>query len=122
MKMNEDYLMREFEGSSLMAGALFNKKAETVELKLEADAQGDGLSIQEMMMRMIVAHKINAAENYLFALKEQISDKDMRLLGEWFYMELEKLSDEALAAADFSKAEMIQGKEELLASLNKAKD
>lgn len=118
MKMNDDYLMREFEGIALMAGnALFNKSAETVELKLEADAQGDGLPIQEIMMRMLAERKINVAENYLFALKEQISERDVQLLGNWFYAELEELSDETLAAADFSRAEIVQGKQELLASL-----
>ncbi|MGX7243604.1 DUF6483 family protein [Enterococcus quebecensis] len=115
MQNEKDWFMRQIKA------AVFNPFKKTKEVQImpmvhvtdEVTGEKYSIPIQNHLLDLILKFKINEAENTLFSESENMANEQFYELGKWFYEILENLSDKELEAANFSRAEIIQGKADL---------
>lgn len=115
----KDYIMRLIHGiARILARMLFNKELEDDGFAAVMEASGRESS--DYLRRMIDCGQVNAAEEKLFDLIETAAwdDRQKAALVLSFYDELNRKDDEFLAAADFSREEIIRGLEDAMKALN----
>ena len=116
----KDYIMRLIHGiSQVLARLLLGK---------EMEEEGEVILLREKAARdqndylrgMIDAGRVNAAEEKLFDLLETAvwDDREKAALAIAFYDYLNSKDDAFLAAADFSREEIIRGMEDALKAAN----
>lgn len=110
----KDYIMRLIHGiSRILARMLFNRELEEdgefAAVMEEAERESD-----DYLRQMVDDGKVNEAEEKLFDLIASVSwdEKQKAALVLSFYDYLNDKSDEFLAAADFSREEIIRGLED----------
>ena len=114
MNYHEDWLMRQIETMvSAVINLLFhtNPKSENIEAEMRiSDAVDSGK--RETVIAFLQEVKICEAENWLY---ENMDEDDMSWLdiALYFYSEINKLSDEYLAAHNFSREEIKSGLSEV---------
>ena len=114
MNVHEDWLMRQIETMvSAVISVLFhtNQKTESIETEMIiSDAVDSGR--QDAVIAFLQEGKICEAEDWLY---ENMNEDDMSWLdiAIYFYSEINKLSDEYLAAHDFSREEIEAGLSEV---------
>ena len=109
----EDFLKRQMEGLiRVYAKLLFNKeyKGEEWEELVPTTPQGEPISLQDDLDRMLSLGEIGQAEDLLFevleeAVEEKVSRRECEELVTWFYEQLTRMSDEELHRGDFSREE-----------------
>lgn len=67
-----------------------------------------------ILKKLINENKYNEAEDTLFDKVDEIPLDIMKEVGEWFYSTLMKKSDEDLLKGNFSRGEILQGREDLM--------
>lgn len=118
----EDFLKRQMEGLiRVYAKLLFNKeyKGEEWEELVPTTPQGEPISLQDDLDRMLSLGEIGQAEDLLFevleeAVEEKVSRRECEELVTWFYEQLTRMSDEELHCGDFSREEIIDGQAQAL--------
>ena len=115
----KDYIMRLIHGIAQMLAALFfGRKLETEELKVSFGEEFGSSS--DYLCGLVDNGEINAAENRLFELIDT-SGMDTDALGSLillFYDHVNSKDDAFLAAADFSRDEIIRGLEDAMKAIN----
>ena len=109
----KDYIMRLIHGIAQMLAYLwFGKKETELPAVMGQECREDG----DYLKRLIDAGQINAAEDKLFELLETAvwDEKQKAALVISFYDYLNLKNDEFLAAADFSRDEIVSGLEDAL--------
>lgn len=112
----KDYIMRLIHGIAQMLAYLwFGKKETELPTVMGQECREDG----DYLKRLIDAGQINAAEDKLFELLEKAvwDEKQKAALVISFYDYLNLKNDEFLAAADFSRDEIVSGLEDALGRL-----
>lgn len=112
----KDYVMRLIHGIAQMLAYLwFGKKETELPTVMGQECREDG----DYLKRLIDAGQINAAEDKLFELLETAvwDEKQKAALVISFYDYLNLKNDEFLAAADFSRDEIVSGLEDALGRL-----
>ena len=112
----KDYIMRLSHGIAQMLAYLwFGKKETELPTVMGQECREDG----DYLKRLIDAGQINAAEDKLFELLETAvwDEKQKAALVISFYDYLNLKNDEFLAAADFSRDEIVSGLEDALGRL-----
>lgn len=112
----KDYIMRLIHGIAQMLAYLwFGKKETELPTVMGQECREDG----DYLKRLIDAGQINAAEDKLFELLETAvwDEKQKAALVISFYDYLNLKNDEFLAAADFSRDEIVSGLEDALGRL-----
>lgn len=110
MYCHEDWLMRQIEAMvSAIISVVFHKtpKSEHIETEINiSDADDSGR--RDTIISFLREGKICEAENWLY---ENMNEDDISWLNTavYFYSKLNKLSDEYLAAHDFSREEIESG-------------
>lgn len=111
-----DYIMRQIEAMSRVLGEmLFQKDSQSGEIEI-LDEQGTisgGNLLLYRLKKMILDKRVNEAENILFDTIEQDPDEEYLKTAVAFYDELRGLSDEELAACDFSREEIYEGMKQI---------
>lgn len=115
MEYEEDWFMRQVKA------AVFNPFKKVSEVQVmptilvtdEGTGENYSVPIQSYLSELIITLQLNHAENLLFSESKQMTDAQFVELGNWFYDLLENLSDEELETANFSRAEIDQGRAEL---------
>ena len=116
----KDYIMRLIHGiSRALARMLFNKDLDD-DGEFAAIMEESGRESNDYLRRMIDDSKINAAEEKLFDLIESVAwdDRQKAALVISFYDYLNSKDDEFLAAADFSRDEIVSGLEDAMKAIN----
>ena len=114
----KDYIMRLIHGiARVLARMLFGRDAENGEIAAvmtRAARESD-----DCLRRMIDAGDINAAEDRLFEMIESSAwnEKDLAALVLSFYDHANSKPDEFLAAAGFSREEIVSGLEDAMKTL-----
>ena len=116
----KDYIMRLIHGIAQVLARLL--------LGIEMEGEGELLLLRDkaardqndLLRRMIDEGRVNAAEERLFDLLENTGwdDHEKAALTLLFYDYLNEKNDEFLAAADFSREEIIRGMEDALRIAN----
>lgn len=111
----DDYIMRQIEGlSRMLARVIFSREMESEEIHLDEDGSLSGADVLAYRLKKLLhERKINEAENLLF---ETLEASPLPVYGQTaldFYRELSALSDEELAACDFSREEIADGLREV---------
>ena len=98
---------------------LFNKDLDD-DGEFAAIMEESGRESNDYLRRMIDDSKINAAEEKLFDLIESVAwdDRQKAALVISFYDYLNSKDDEFLAAADFSRDEIVSGLEDAMKAIN----
>jgi hypothetical protein len=111
----DDYIMRQIEGlSRMLARVLFDRDMESEELHLDEDGTLSGSDVLAYRLKKLLhERKINEAENLLFETLEASPLPSYGRTALDFYREISTLSDEELAAADFSREEIADGLREV---------
>ncbi|ALS03243.1 hypothetical protein ATZ33_01755 [Enterococcus silesiacus] len=115
MEYEEDWFMRQVKA------AVFNPFKKVSEVQVmpmilvtdEGTGENYSVPIQSYLSELILTLQVNQAENRLFSESKQMTDAQFFELGNWFYDLVENLSDEELETANFSRAEIAQGRAEL---------
>ena len=117
MGFQDDWFMRQIQQlAQFIAHTIFHKDIICYEIADEADlSQSDLLYIQ--IKRLVSDRKICEAENLLFD-KLETSDYKYLELAIDFYLSIDKLSDEELESANFSREEIQTGMREVLSQFN----
>lgn len=113
----EDFLTRQLEGLIRVYAKLLFGKEYCPEPKgeiLPTAPQGEPVSLQDDLERMLYQGEIGKAEDLLFevleqAAVEQVSRWECQELVTWFYEQLSRMCDEELRCGNFSREEIIQG-------------
>ena len=114
----KDYIMRLIHGiARMMARILFGKEEENGEIA--AVMTKSARENDDCLRRMIDAGQLNAAENRLFEMIESSawSKKDLAAVVLSFYDYANSKPDEFLAAAGFSREEIISGLSDAMKAL-----
>lgn len=105
-----DYLMRQIEDMAPFLGkVLFVKTEETIPL---FDEQGNVLEsglLYKRLSALLEKGDVNGAENLLFDEVEAHPGPAHLQVAVQFYSDLQRWTDAALAAADFSRQEVLDG-------------
>ena len=112
----KDYIMRLIHGIAQMLAYLwFGKKETELPTVMDQECREDS----DYLRRMVDAGQINAAEDRLFDLLETAvwDEKQKAALVISFYDYLNLKNDEFLAAANFSRDEIVSGLEDALGRL-----
>lgn len=118
----EDFFKRQIEGIiRVYAKLLFNKeyKGDEWEEEIPTTPEGEELSLQDDLDRMLGQGEIGQAEDLLFevleeAVAQKVSRRECEELVTWFYEQLRRMSDEELERGDFSREEIIDGQAQAL--------
>ena len=114
MYFHEDWLMRQIETMvSAIISVIFHKNPKSEEIGTEikvSDTVDPGR--RDMIIAFLQQGKLCEAENWLY---ENMNEDDISWLNTavYFYSEINKLSDEYLAAHDFSREEIESGLSEV---------
>ena len=114
MYYHEDWLMRQIETMvSAIISVIFQTSPKSEDIGTEikiSDTVDSGR--RDMIIAFLQAGKICEAENWLY---ENMNENDISWLytAVYFYSEINKLSDEYLAAHDFSREEIESGLSEV---------
>ena len=114
MHYHEDWLMRQIETMvSAIISVIFQTSPKSEEIGMEiniSDTVDSGR--RDTLIAFLQEGKICEAENWLY---ENIDENDISWLhtAVYFYSEINKLSDEYLAAHDFSREEIESGLSEV---------
>jgi hypothetical protein len=107
--MARDYLMEEAERlTKLIAAVVFQKHMEEEQSGVEYSISQDAILLGDLR-RMIFAGNINEAENLLFQRLSIDPTSHNFSVAEIFYRELNRLTDEELNLASFSRQEIMEG-------------
>ena len=116
----KDYIMRLIHGvaqvlARLLLGREMEQEGELIFLREQAAREEN-----DVLRRMIDNGQVNAAEERLFDLLETAmwDDREKASLAIAFYDYLNDKNDDFLAAADFSREEIIRGMEDALQIAN----
>ena len=116
----KDYIMRLIHGvaqvlARLLLGREMEQEGELIFLREQAAREEN-----DVLRRMIDNGQVNAAEERLFDLLETAmwDDREKASLAIAFYDYLNDKNDDFLAAADFSREEIIRGMEDALKIAN----
>lgn len=119
---DEDYMMRQMKEMGKILGKLLagspGEKEEDIFAVDEAQASEGTALVQRNLQKMLVNAEFNAAEDYLFSVKEDLTENELIHLANWFYGELDEFSEEQLEQNSFSKAEIEEGKKDLLRTIS----
>lgn len=115
MEYEKDWFMRQVKA------AVFNPFKKTSEVQVmpviqvtdEGTGENYSVPIQSYLLELVLTLKVNQAENILFSESKKMTDEQFFELGNWFYDLVNKLSDEELKAANFSRTEISQGRADL---------
>ncbi len=112
----KDYIMRLIHGiAQVLAYLWFGKKDTELPTVMGQECREES----DYLRRLVDAGQINAAEDKLFDLLETAvwDEKEKAALVISFYDYLDSKSDEFLAAADFSRDEIVSGLEDAIRKL-----
>ena len=114
----QDWLMRQIEAMTLgIARAIFRKESVTYPLfedNYDLNGEATGADLLYLRLRgMIVEGKLNEAEDELFR-EFQPGEKRYLALATDFYAALNNLSDQELAAGNFSREEISEGLHDIM--------
>jgi len=113
MIYQQDWIIKQIENMvQMIAKIIFKKDVVTYTVTYNEVNTGKDLLYTELL-ELLSSLKINQAENLLFN-NIKPSDWDYLKIAMDFYTKLNKLSDEELAEADFSREEIKNGLEEIL--------
>ncbi len=113
MIYQQDWIIKQIENMvQMIAKIIFKKDVVTYTVTNNEVNTGKDLLYTELL-ELLSSLKINQAENLLFN-NIKTSDWDYLKIAMDFYTKLNKLSDEELAEADFSREEIKNGLEEIL--------
>lgn len=106
----DDYILRQIETLSKVLGkVVFDKDFELVTLPDENGGNVGEDLFAYRLRKLLSEKKINEGENLLFeTIEANPSELNLRTALK-FYEELKKMSDEELAACNFSRQEILEG-------------
>lgn len=106
----QDYIMRMInELSRVISLLVFGKSAITLYENEEEEVKiGGGVPLRDELDLLVLAGKINEAENLLFERLDFSSEKDLAITLS-FYEKLNQMTDDELKSADFSREEIFEG-------------
>lgn len=107
MFYQEDWILRQIQMMILVIARLVFHK-ETIQYELDANTPSPADGLHLALNRLIDSGKINEAEDLLFSSLDT-EDPSFLLAALDFYQSLSRMSDEALAQADFSREEIQSG-------------
>ena len=113
----KDYIMRLIHGiARILARMFFNRELEEEGKQISVHG-AQARETEDFLRRMIDEGRINAAEDRLFDMMEDSAwdKKQLAALALSFYDYCNNKDDDFLAAADFSREEIISGLEDALA-------
>ena len=114
MYYHEDWLMRQIEAMvSAIISVIFHKDPKSEDIGTEINiSDSDDSGRRYMIAAFLQKGNICEAENWLY---ENMDEDDISWLNTavYFYSEINKLSDEYLAAHDFSREEIESGLSEV---------
>ena len=114
MYCHEDWLMRQIEAMvSAIISVVFHKTPKSEHIETETNiSDADDSGRRDTIISFLREGKICEAENWLY---ENMNEDDISWLNTavYFYSKLNKLSDEYLAAHDFSREEIESGLSEV---------
>lgn len=118
----EDFFTRQLEGlirvyAKLLLGKEYRPKQQQ-EL-VPTTPQGEPVSLQDDLERMLHQGELGEAEDLLFevlerAVAEGVGRWECQELVNWFYEQLSQMCDEELEHGNFSREEIIQGQAQAL--------
>lgn len=114
---HQDWLMRQITSLIQMIGRLIFKK-DTVQVNIYDESSSAKIHLlHERLIDLLIQLKINEAEDLLF---ESVDTSDLTYvkIAIDFYSRLNKLSDEELESADFTREEIKSGLEDILKLYN----
>lgn len=105
-----DFIHREIEGISRVLATVLFQKGPAMETIIDEHGvlSGDDYLLY-ILTRLLGEGKINEAENILHEALEYHPTPETLYAAMVFYKKLNDLSDEALAASDFSREEIAEG-------------
>lgn len=113
MSYHQDWLMRQIEAiSAMLAYMLTGKKPKQVSVEENAQTRSDSNRLYGKLRALVEHGNICEAENLLFAAMEE-SDPEVPDAAVQFYTDINKLSDDALEACNFSREEIMDGLKEI---------
>ncbi len=104
----QDYLLRQIEDAIARAIRFAFKSGEPAQTLVERDFDGQTRDLRAQLAALVDRGELGAAEDLLFS-RLRPGEPSTLALALWFYERLNALSDEALAAADFSREEISMG-------------
>jgi hypothetical protein len=112
--MQQDYILREIERLGQVFSFVLQKQALPFFDKIEED----GIVTEESFLfyrlqQLLFDKKLNEAEDLLFEMIEENPGPEQLAAALEFYRTLSSMSEEELAACDFSKQEIAQGLSDL---------
>lgn len=115
MEYEKDWFMRQIKAVVFNP---FKKNAEIqvmpmVQVTDDRTGETYSIPIQNHLLELVLKLKINQAENLLFSKSEKMTNEQFSAIGHWFYDLVDELPDEKLVMANFSKAEIEQGRADL---------
>lgn len=112
--MGSDYMMRQIEDiTRCIATIVFGRKVYRHE-EIAGDSQRSEAGFLFYRLRSLLADReINEAENLLFEAVEANPTEEYLSVALDFYEELHAMTDAQLEAADFSRAEILEGLRQL---------
>ncbi|MGO1468830.1 MAG: DUF6483 family protein [Tissierella sp.] len=109
---HQDWLMRQIESMTKVI-ARFIFKREIVEYEIVEEASFEGANfLYRKILELLNRGQINEGENILFKNLDR-ENLNYLLIGLEFYTRINKLSDEELLDANFSRGELKSGLEDL---------
>ncbi len=116
----KDYIMRMIHGMARVLARLLLAREMEEEGEVIFLRDAEARSQNDLLRRMIDAGQVNQAEEKLFDLLETVAwdDRQKAALALAFYDYLNEKDDAFLAAADFSREEIIRGMEDALRIAN----
>lgn len=113
MSYHQDWLMQQIEVISTMLGyILFGKASTKVTVEPTQVTHSGGNELYLMLQALVRQGQICQAENLLFEAMETPNEGVLDA-AKRFYDDLNRLSDEALREADFSREEIYEGLQEV---------
>lgn len=113
MSYHQDWLMRQVEAISTMLGyILFGKASTKVTVEPTAVTHSGGDELYLMLQALVRQGQICKAEDLLCEALETPSDEVLRA-AKRFYDDLNRLSDQTLREANFSREEIYEGLQEV---------
>ena len=111
--LHKDYLMRQIEGITTAVAELIFNKPSRYEIQSEI-RQADSDLLYVLLFNMLNEKNINGAEDLLFDMLDS-NNRDHLLIATDFYNKVNRLTDEELQSADFSREEIKRGLNEVKA-------
>lgn len=114
-----DYIMRQIQDMTrVLATVIFMRRLDAFDIMDEEGNFTAGYVLGARIRALLAKGRVNEAENLLFEMVEQNAQPAYLPVALDFYERLGRYSDEELAAADFSRAEVAEGLAALLRAYN----